>query len=67
MVQQNLGKLDRIFRFVLGVWWLGPLSPQPETVWLYWLMLIVGWISLLESFVGWCTLHTWFKINNKNQ
>lgn len=67
MVQANLGKLDRIFRFALAVWWLGPWSPQPQSAVLYWLMIIVGWISLIESFLGFCMLHTLFKINNKNQ
>jgi len=67
MVKQNLGRLDRIFRFVLAVWWLGPLAPQFASVWANWLVLIVGWIALVESFVGWCGLHDWFGINNKNQ
>ena len=67
MVQHNLGKLDRIFRFVLGVWWLGPIAPQFQYEWANWLVLILGLISLIESFVGWCWLHTLFKISNKNQ
>jgi len=67
MVKQNLGKLDRIFRFVLGIWWLGPWAPQFVAPWANWIILIVGWIALIESFVGCCCLHDWFKINNKNQ
>ena len=65
-MNQNLGKLDRIFRFILGVWWLSPLTPQwgsgTNTF-----LAIIGWIFLIESLVGWCWLHRWFHIDNKNQ
>lgn len=64
---QNLGKLDRILRFVLAVWFLSPLAPQFAVPWLNWLVLAVGIIALVESFLGWCWLHTLFGINNKNQ
>jgi len=79
MVKQNLGMLDRIFRFVLAIWWLSPFAPQFSleggflTTWLNlmiainWLVIIVAWIALVESFTGWCWLHTLFNINNKNQ
>ncbi len=67
MVKQNLGKLDRIFRFVLAIWWLGPLAPQFMAPWANILVAIVGWIALIESFLGWCSLHSWLAINNKNQ
>ena len=67
MIKQNLGKLDRIFRFALAFWWLGPWAPAFGFVWANWVVAIVGWIALLESFVGWCWLHTFFRINNKNQ
>lgn len=66
-MKQNLGKLDRIFRFVLAVWWLSPLAPQFSMVWVNWLIVIIGWIALIESFIGTCWLHGLFKINNKNQ
>ncbi len=66
-MNQNLGKLDRIFRFVLAIWWLGPIAPQFGVVWVSWLIFIVGWIALLESFTAWCWLHTLFGIDNKNQ
>jgi len=67
MVKQNLGKLDRIFRFALGVWWLSPLAPQFNVVLLNWIISIIGWIALAESFLGWCWLHNLFSIHNKNQ
>lgn len=66
-MKQNLGKLDRIFRFALAFWWLGPWAPQYGLVWVNWIILIVGWIALVESLIGWCWLHTFFGIGNKNQ
>jgi len=67
MVKQNLGRLDRIFRFVLAIWWLGPWAPQFTAVWANWVILIVAWIALVESFIGYCAGHKLFGINNKNQ
>lgn len=67
MVKQNLGKLDRIFRFLLAVWWIGPFAPNYGLWWVNLLIFIVGWIALIESFLGWCLLHNAFNINNKNQ
>ncbi|HLC84259.1 MAG TPA: DUF2892 domain-containing protein [Candidatus Nanoarchaeia archaeon] len=67
MCKQNLGKLDRIFRFVLGLWFLGPMAPRFGADWANWLVLIAGAIALIESFVGWCWLHDLCGINNKNQ
>lgn len=64
---QNLGKLDRIFRFVLGILWLSPLAPQFDANWANTLVLIVALIALLESFLGWCGLHRLFGVDNKNQ
>ena len=64
---QNLGKLDRIFRFILAFWWLGPLAPQFNAEWAGWLIIVVGWIALVESFLGWCGFHRLFHIDNKNQ
>ena len=66
-MKQNLGNLDRIFRFVLAFWWLGPWAPQFSAVWANWLVVIIGVIALVESFVGWCGLHNLFRIDNKKQ
>ena len=66
-MKQNLGKLDRIFRFALAFWFLGPFAPTLGFVWANWIVVFVGLIALLESFVGWCGLHSMFGINNKNQ
>lgn len=66
-VSQNLGKVDRILRFVLAVWWLSPLAPQFDAGWANVFIAAVGWIALAESFLGWCWLHRLFGIDNKNQ
>ena len=67
MISQNLGKLDRIFRFVLAVWWLGPWAPHYGAERANVLIAFVGWVALVESLVGWCGLHRLFSIDNKNQ
>ncbi|HLC91279.1 MAG TPA: DUF2892 domain-containing protein [Candidatus Nanoarchaeia archaeon] len=67
MVRQNLGKIDRVLRFALAFWWLGPWAPQYSFGWLNTIILVVGWIALAESFFGWCWLHQLLSINNKAQ
>ncbi len=66
-MNQNLGKLDRILRFALALWWLGPFAPLFDAGWANQLIAVVGWIALIESFLGWCGLHRIFGIDNKNQ
>jgi hypothetical protein len=66
-MKSNLGKLDRILRFALAFWWLGPFAPSYSYDAANWVIFIVGWIALLESFWGWCWLHTLFHVDNKNQ
>lgn len=66
-MHQNLGKLDRILRFLLAFWWMTPAAPQFEVAWINLLITIVAWIALIESFWGWCALHQLFHIDNKNQ
>lgn len=67
MIKQNLGRLDRVLRFALAFWWLGPWAPQYILLGANWAIFVVGWIALLESFVGWCLFHQLAGINNKNQ
>lgn len=66
-MKQNLGKTDRMLRFALAFWWLGPWAPQYATEWANLLIFIVGWIALAESFLGFCWLHNVLGINNKSQ
>lgn len=66
-MKQNLGRLDRILRFALALWWLSPAAPQFGTEWANVVVAVIGWIALAESFLGWCWLHTLFGVDNKNQ
>lgn len=66
-MKQNLGKTDRILRFALAFWWLGPWKLQYGIVWVDWVIFIVGWIALVESFLGWCWLHDLLGVRNKDQ
>ena len=64
---QNLGKLDRILRFALAFWWLGPVAPVYPNEWINWGIFVVAWIALLESFWGFCWLQRLLGIDNKSQ
>jgi len=66
-MKQNLGKTDRVLRFALAFWWLGPWALRTNVAWVDWAIIVIGVIALIESFTGWCGLHSLFKINNKNQ
>ena len=66
-MKQNLGKTDRVLRFLLAFWWLGPWALRTNVEWINWIIIFVGWIALLESFTGYCWLHNVFHINNKGQ
>ena len=65
-MKQNLGKLDRILRFALAFWWLGPWAPQYNFELVNWIISTIGWIALIESFLGWCLLHDILGINNRD-
>ncbi len=65
MVKQNLGNLDRIFRFGLAFWWLGPWAPLFPWAWANVVVFIIGVIALIESFTEWCWLHDLLHIHNK--
>lgn len=66
-MKHNLGKVDRILRFALAFWFLGPFAPNYSIELINWAIFILGWIALLESFTGWCWLHDLLGINNRNQ
>ncbi len=66
-MKQNLGKTDRILRFALAFWWLGPWAPNYSAAWANWIIFIVGWIALAESFLGFCWIHTALGIESRNK
>lgn len=66
-MKQNLGIVDRVLRFALAFWWLGPWTLHFEAGWANVVIAAIGWIALVESFLAWCWLHTFFRIENKNQ
>ena len=66
-MRQNLGKVDRILRFALAFWWLGPWAPQYGAQLANWAIFAFGWIALVESFFGWCCVHNLLGVDNKNQ
>ncbi len=66
-MKQNLGVVDRVLRFALAFWWLGPWALRTNIKWVNWIIIAVAWIALLESFIGYCWLHDAFKINTKGQ
>src|SRR3989344_2335204 len=51
----------RVLRFALAFWWLGPWALRFSTEWANLIVIIIGWIALIESFTGWCGLHTLFR------
>lgn len=55
-MKANLGKVDRILRFLLAFWWIGPLAPTYPYVWLNWVLFALGWLALVESLMGFCWL-----------
>ena len=66
MIVRNLNRVDRILRFALAFWWLGPLAPQFESPALNLVVVVIAWIALIESFVGWCPLHALFGVKDQD-
>ncbi|MBI2483246.1 DUF2892 domain-containing protein [Candidatus Uhrbacteria bacterium] len=64
MLHRNLGFLDRVLRFALAVWWLGLWAPVFPYEWANWGISIIGWIALVESFLGWCGFHALWGIHD---
>ncbi|HLC63544.1 MAG TPA: DUF2892 domain-containing protein [Candidatus Nanoarchaeia archaeon] len=64
-MKQNLSMFDRILRFVLAFWFLGPLQPVSQSDLVNWIVLIFGVIALIESFVGYCPCMALLGIKEK--
>lgn len=67
MFKQNLGTVDRVLRFALAVWWLGPWAPEYKNESVNWVMFIVAWIALVESFISYCWLHEMLGLGKKHE
>ncbi len=64
-MKQNLGSIDRILRFILGIWIIQLLLPSISQPLLWWVMMIIGVIALVESFIGYCWIHSALKLGAK--
>ena len=58
LMKVNEGKIDRIFRLVLGVALLSLVFIGPQTMW-----GLVGLVPLLTGLVGFCPLYRLFGFN----
>ena len=66
-MKRNLDTTDRVLRFLLAFWWLGPFAPVFAWNWLNGIILIIGWVALIESFLGWCWIHRLLNLDMKKQ
>ncbi|MBI4437918.1 DUF2892 domain-containing protein [Candidatus Uhrbacteria bacterium] len=65
MLKRNLDVTDRVLRFALAFWWLGPWAPTFTADWANVVVLVIAWISLVESFLGWCWIHRALGLDKK--
>ncbi|MBI5794003.1 DUF2892 domain-containing protein [Candidatus Uhrbacteria bacterium] len=65
MIKRNLDAVDRVLRFALAFWWLGPWAPTFAADWANLVVLVIGWIALVESFLGWCWIHRILGLDKK--
>ena len=59
-MKKNMGKIDKILRFIAGIVLISLVFIGPQTPW-GWL----GLIPLLTSFVGFCPAYVPFKFSTK--
>ena len=55
-MKKNMGKADKMLRFIVGLVLISLVFIGPQTPWGW-----IGVIPLLTSFVGWCPLYVPFK------
>ncbi|MBI2146726.1 DUF2892 domain-containing protein [Candidatus Woesearchaeota archaeon] len=65
MVTTNLGRTDRVLRFLLAFWWLGPWAPSYSYPAINVILFVLGWIALAESIIGFCWLQHLLGIRTK--
>jgi len=62
-MKDNVGRADRVFRFVLGIGLLSMMYFEPKTYW-----GLIGIIPLGTAFLGICPVYSIFKITtNKDE
>ena len=57
-MKQNVGKIDRLIRFVVGLGILSLIFVGPQTMW-----GLLGLIPLGTALIGWCPPYTLLGIN----
>lgn len=66
MPKANLGRLDRVLRFLLAFWWLGPWAPEYKNETVTLVLTVVAWIALIESYFAYCPLHAMLGLDTKD-
>ncbi|HLD15999.1 MAG TPA: DUF2892 domain-containing protein [Candidatus Nanoarchaeia archaeon] len=62
-MKKNLGIGDRVFRFILGVILLYLGYSYFDNGFFSWLLIVIGAIGVIESFISYCGLYQLFGIN----
>ena len=57
-MKQNVGKIDRLIRFIVGLGILSLIFVGPQTMW-----GLLGLIPLGTAVIGWCPPYTLLGIN----
>jgi len=57
-MKQNVGKIDRLIRFIVGLGILSLIFVGPQTMW-----GLLGLIPLGTALIGWCPPYTLLGIN----
>jgi hypothetical protein len=58
----NMGSLDRIIRFIVGLFLISLIFWGPKTYW-----GLIGVILVLTSVIGFCPLYVPFKLSTKKE
>jgi len=64
-MKQNVGKIDRYVRAVLGVILLALVLTQTVTAWLAIVLGVLAVILLVTAAIGFCPLYAPFKFSTK--
>ena len=64
-MKKNIGKTDRIFRFVIGIILIYLAVAIIEFNYLKIILAVLGIISIVESFIGFCGIYKILGINTK--